>query len=951
MNHAAEQARRAFAFGPFTLLPERRLLLKGETPLRIGGRALDILTALVERPGEMVTKRGLMARAWPTTIVDESNLKVNMAGLRRLLGEEGGAPRYIATVIGRGYRFVADVQFSGLAESLVDHAQPMRKHNLPTGTTRVVGRAEVIAALQQDLEGSRLVSLVGPGGIGKTTVAIATADRALPSFKDGVWLVDLAPLKDSSLIPNAIATAIGMAAHSANVLAALCSFLRDREILLVLDSCEHIIDAAATCVDRLLTEASKVRILVTSREPLSLQGERVRRLPGLKTPPVTPAINRAQAVAFPAVELFVERAVDRLESFNLSNADAPAVAEICRRLDGHALAIELAATRVDVFGIGEILARLNDRFRLLKGRRSGPDRHQTLMATIDWSFDLLSNNDQKILSRLSVFAGAFTLASACAVAADDGIDRVKVVEGVANLVAKSLLAAEPGEIELAYRLLDTTRSYASEKLAAHDEPDSAHLRHALHFLELAGNAKADDVRLTGPDWLARHAEKIDDIRTAIGWAFAGSAHAALGVKLTVAAIPFWERLSLFEECRLFVKRALENSLGTDRTRQDELTLCLAAGGAQLFTRGPMQEVKDLFTKALALAEELNRADLRLECLKRLSEYHLWEGDSRSSLALSAEIRALASAEGDLISVANADAHAGSALHYLGDLSQSHRHLEDFLASPVQTRAGWETARFQFNQRLEARGSLAFVQWLLGFPEQALATAKRHRVEAEQSNHAVPICSAIAMTAAPLAIYTGDFAGAEQALNFAARHAAAHGLPMWGAMTECVRIKWLLDSGREVDLKRYEETLVQIRDGSVGIRYAPFIANLGHVLSLRGDTTGALANIDEALSLSASSGQVWGIPEMLRLKGTFIEAGRQAGWADAAAECYLQSINMAHAQGALAWELRSATNLAALWADSGSRGRGKDMLSSIYRQFNEGFETKDLRNARRILEAM
>ena len=990
--NVAEWPRRKFAFGPFTLLPDRQLLLNDDVPLRIGGRALDILTALVERPGELVTKRELMARAWPTTVVDESNLKVNMAGLRRVLGEGVGDPRFIATVVGRGYRFVGDVHSPGPAgaaeptdpaASATADEPPLRRHNLPTGTTRIVGRAEAIATLRLDLDGARLVSLVGPGGIGKTTVALAVAQGALPSFKDGAWLVDLAPLKDPSLVPNAIAIALGLAAHSANMLAALCGYLHEREILLVLDSCEHLVDAAAACVNRLLAEAPRVRILVTSREPLCLQGERVRRLPGLETPPApsassasasasasaasasaaAPAMDRAKALSFPAVELFVERASDRLETFHLSDADAPAVAEICRRLDGLALAIELAATRVDAFGIGEILALLNDRFRLLKGRRSGPDRHQTLMATIDWSFDLLSPCDQTILCRLSVFAGAFTLSSAVAVAADDGIGPVDVVEGVATLVAKSLLAAEPGEVDLVYRLLDTTRGYASEKLAARDDPDAVRWRHARHVLELAGHARTDGDALTQAAWIARYGETIADMRMALDWSFSRPAHAALGVRLTVAAIPLWERLSLLEECRLFVKRALENSHATDRTPRDELTLSLASGGAQLFTRGPMPEVKALFLQALAIADGLGRGDLRLECLKRLSEYHLWEGDSRASLEVSAEIRVLASAQGDLAAIANADAHAGSALHYLGDLHQSRRHLEDFLNSPVHTRTGWETARFQFDQRLEARGSLAFVLWLLGHADQAIETARRQRAEAQASHYAAPVCSSLVLTSAPLAIYTGDFEDADQSLNFVARYAAEHGLPMWGAMTECVRVKWLLDAGGAVDQARYEATLAMIRDGSLGIRYAPFLANLGHVQALRGDTEGSMASIDEAIALSARSGQVWGIPEMLRLKGTYIEAGRRPGWAAAAAGCYRESITMAHQQAALAWELRSATNLAALWSDADARvdaGADADadvvlrdqalaQLALIYGRFSEGFDTKDLRKARSVLQ--
>ena len=352
----AQRPSRSFAFGPFVLIPERQLLLKGEAPVRIGSRALDILTALVERPGQLVSKQELLSRVWPNTIVEEGNLKVNMAALRRALGERPGAAQYIATVIGRGYRFVAPVQsFESVGPSFDAGVASTHLHNLPTGTTRIVGRADAIDAIRQELMESRLVSIVGPGGIGKTTVALAAAEQAIGLPRDGVWLVDLAPLKDPSLVPNAIATAIGLAAHSASMLPALGGYLRDREMLLVLDSCEHVIDAVASCAGRILADAAGVKILATSREPLRVKGERVRRLPGLGTPSASSGLKAEEALVFPAIQLFVDRATDRLELFRLSDADAPMAAEICRRLDGLALAIELAATRIDAFGVGGLL--------------------------------------------------------------------------------------------------------------------------------------------------------------------------------------------------------------------------------------------------------------------------------------------------------------------------------------------------------------------------------------------------------------------------------------------------------------------------------------------------------------------------------------------------------------------------------------------------------------------
>src|SRR5262245_27373896 len=381
-----QRSPRSFAFGPYVLVPEHQLLMRGDSPIRIGGRALEILTTLVEHPGTLVSKSELLARVWPNTFVEEGNLKVNVASLRRTLGDGGpNDARYIATVNGQGYRFIAPVATGDSSEFGSAHAATTRRHNLPTGTTRIPGRADAIDAIRRDFEVSRLVTIVGSGGIGKTTVALAVAEYALGSFRDGVWLVDLALLKGPDHAPSAIASAVGLPGAAANSLTTLCEALRDREMLLVLDNCEHIVETAAACASHVLAAAAHVKVLVTSREPLQLSGERVRRLSGLSTPPATERLNAEEALTYPAIQLFVDRASDRLESFSLCDADAPTVAEICRRLDGVALAIEFAATRIDAFSVGGLLKQLDDRFRLLIGRRTGPDRHRTLLATLDWA--------------------------------------------------------------------------------------------------------------------------------------------------------------------------------------------------------------------------------------------------------------------------------------------------------------------------------------------------------------------------------------------------------------------------------------------------------------------------------------------------------------------------------------------------------------------------------------
>jgi predicted ATPase/DNA-binding winged helix-turn-helix (wHTH) protein len=462
---SATPAGHAIAFGPFRLFPTRRLLLEGEKPVRLGSRAFDILLALVERAGDLVSKDELMARVWPNTFVEESNLKVQVAGLRRALGDRRGSNRYLATISGRGYRFVAPVMF---AEGLATRAE--RAHNLPVPIARMIDRTDAVMALMAQLSRHRLVTIVGPGGIGKTTIALAVARGMIGAYEDGVGFVDMAPLKDAHLAPNALAAALGLETCSEHPIANLIGALRHKRMLLVLDNCEHLIEASAAWAVEILTGAPGIRILATSRDPLRAEGERVHRLPPLETPPRSAGLSAAAALAFPAVQLFVERAAASLGGFELGDADAPLVGDICRRLAGVPLAIELAAARIDAFGLSGLAAHLDDALQLLTGgRRPAWPRHHSLRANLDWGHDLLREDERVVLRRLAIFVRGFTLEAASAVAAGGGVAAAEVVACVANLVAKSLIAADVGGTVPRYRLLETTRAYALEKLAASGE--------------------------------------------------------------------------------------------------------------------------------------------------------------------------------------------------------------------------------------------------------------------------------------------------------------------------------------------------------------------------------------------------------------------------------------------------------------------------------------------------
>ena len=377
---AREPAEHELSFGRFRLLPAQRLLLEGDKPVLIGGRAFDLLIALVERPGEVVSKSELIAKVWPQTFVDEGNLKVRIAALRRVLADHQAGKRYISTILGRGYCFVAPITRSdGPNLAAAQHSAVEPLSNIPVPLMQLIGRDEVIDKVSAQLAHHRLITFVGPAGVGKTSVAVATAKGLTDGYEHGLWFVDLTAISDPELLPASVASAIRVDISTENPSDGLLSFLSDKQMLLVLDNCEHIIEAAAALALEVLRAAPCVQILATSREPLGVEGERLHHLKPLEIPLVSRGLSAAQALEFSAVQLFIERAANVFGDFRLWDVDVPMVVDICRRLDGIPLAIELATAAIDALGLRGVVSRLDHPLRLPAiRRRTAVPRHQML---------------------------------------------------------------------------------------------------------------------------------------------------------------------------------------------------------------------------------------------------------------------------------------------------------------------------------------------------------------------------------------------------------------------------------------------------------------------------------------------------------------------------------------------------------------------------------------------
>jgi predicted ATPase/DNA-binding winged helix-turn-helix (wHTH) protein len=542
MNREVLEPHRELRFGRFRLQPAQRRLFEDNVAVKLGGRAFDVLWALVEHRDRAVPKHELMQLAWPKRVVEENNLQVQVVTLRKLLG-----PTAITTIPGRGYQFTALLDgaapSTAVAAINVDSLVAAFPTNLPAELQPLYGRDDDLARLSEMIKQHPLVSVVGPGGIGKTRLAQAAAFGALGEFADGVWVVELAPLADPALAISAVARTLGVQLGAEPKAVDLAATLHSRQMLLVLDNCEHLLDSVSEVVTAIRRESPSVRILATSQEPLRLSEEQVYRLQTLALPENVPA-DVARNIG--AVALFVARAQAAAPGFALTEMNLPTVVDICRRLDGIALAIELAAARVPLLGVEGLRAKLDDRFRLLTaGARFAPRRHQTLRAAFEWSHSLLTSDEQTVFRRLGVFTGTFGLASAQRVAGAGTIDEWSVLEILGALVDKSLIVVEAGA-EPRYRMLETGRAYALEQLAASGELDAMLQQHGEALLAVFERSREEYWTMTTGARVDCYAADIDNLRAALDWA-AGAGMADLLVALTGASSWLWRDVGLHAE--------------------------------------------------------------------------------------------------------------------------------------------------------------------------------------------------------------------------------------------------------------------------------------------------------------------------------------------------------------------------------------------------------------------
>ena len=935
-----------YCFGEWEIdLAQRELRMRGAA-IPLGGRAFEIVEVLVKSAGQLVTKDDLMAAVWPGLVVEENTLQVHVAAVRKAFGANRGM---LKTASGRGYLLAGGWRARNAETASVTPEPAEAAHgNLPARLSELIGRSSAVQELHDLLSTHRLVTVTGPGGIGKTTLAIEVARGLVPVFKAGGWLVELVSLTDPALVPSAVARALGLHLGGGEISAeSVARAIGGRGLLLVIDNCEHLIDAVAQLVATLMRLCPHALLLATSREVLRVQGECVYHLLGLEVPQQHQQLSE-QIAEHSAVQLFIAKLRGFGRTAPLSSETLQVIAETCRRLDGIPLAIEFAAARAAALGPELVLSRLDERFALLTGGpRTALAKQQTLRATLDWSYDLLPESERRLLRRLSIFAGTFTHEAATAVMIDTGADGPMVMEGIANLVAKSLVVLDAAS-RSRWRLLDTIRAYAAEKLRQTGEADLVAERHATFFRHLFPRDGPHDFTA---DELTLCRFEIDNVRASLDWAFSSRGHPQTGIALTVAYAPAWRALGLMFECRERTEQALSSLDGApDLQERLALRLTLEHGTAVEFTMGPTGRSRDMLGKALHTAERLGDVESRLRAHWALFSMHLNCGECQACLREATHMARVAAEAGDAAAGLFAERLLGVAALLAGRLSEARRYFDRVLAQTSPSKSERRTLWDEYSPSIMARAYLARLLFAQGLIDQAMDCAQTSLQEARTLDYKLGQCEVFRVALCSIKVMASKLLAAERCIAAYRQVATAtnsldhenHASFFEGALM--IRRREFTSG---VALVR--ATLETRERIGWSTAFAEKLAALAAGLAGLGRVEEAIRTLERAIAWTERGGERWYVAELLRLKADLLLL-RPNNEADAD-ESYRQAIDLAREQGASLWELRAAMGLAGLQLRQGHRDAARKLLTPVYENITEGRDTADVRTAESLLESL
>jgi len=945
---ADEGVHRKLKFGPFELSSGERVLQRDGVMLPLGSRALDILIYLAERPGEVVAKKELIDHVWPDVVVEEGSLRVHIAAIRKALRDGKFGNRYIANIQGRGYSFVGSVV--GLHDRKTNSADRQYEGILPARPRGMVGRDQLLNDVQRGLREERFVTLLGPGGIGKTTIAVAAGHALAEEFGGEVYFVDLGSVADPDLVVRAIGTSVGLALKSNEASLELVDLIRSRKLLIILDNCEHVIQAAASIAEQIFQGAGGVHLLATSRELLKVEGEHCCRVDPLDLPPAESEQTADVVVRYPAVQLFVERVAARGGNFVLTDREAPFVADMCRRLDGLPLAIELAAGPVAALGMRTTLADLASRLEWLKhGHRTAIPRHQTLKATLDWSYDLLSDVERVVLRRIARFVGHFSLEGARHVAGDPGSNDGAIFDAIAGLVEKSLIATRFDRGEPQYRLLDTTRAYALEKLAGHGELNLISLRHAEYVIQQLDSQKEMLSAPPGSDMIAAYSLQLNNIRSALEWSFGSHGNDEIATRLAAASTRLFLELSLLVECRIWAERAIACLGDKQKNSRRALEISTSLSFALMHSEGSSEQVRGAFSWALDIAAAQGDSAYELQLLSGLSRYYRWKTDINAALDIASRSKEVALKTKNHDDMALAEAMLGATHHLAGNHIVAIEHFEAGLSHSASGRS------FFSGQHLFHHSSLLLVgmaRSLLfrGLLDDSVDYAKRAIEAGEKFNHPATLCRTMRMLL-PIYFAVADSRRSEQCIAQLAELASTYSLTHYRAQANGLRGQLLIHQNNPRAavplLKRALEELEAQTHDSLNM---DFVCDLSAGLIAMSEHAEALTLTVNAIEAQERAGKFLHTPALLRMKGLIL-ASRSARDYVEAEESLMSAIDLAKRQSATLLELTAGTDLAELLQKQGRMPEAYEHLSAAFGRMPARIVAPVHERARKILDRL